>query len=434
MLSTSGSRSRLSASVSLPTLAEAPAEAAPALPSSPRHRSEHGVAATEYVNLLALVDLLREVRRRLTGSASWFVRRLNADTQVDGSELENRRRQRQRRTARLEDALLGLARSLHTAEAPAWRLQDHLQAAARGVGLWPLAVHVFPHHVTFTLSSALTADSAGAKTLSVATTPGLDVFGLAAADALARRLSSFAITSEPGAASVARNGEAVDEAAVAAALAALAPRWRAEPPAAIAAAALDLAAKGPGFFHDGDESGSESSSEEEDEESTRLLSRRRPRTGEAAEDGEDGPAACRRAAFVSAALDEVLPALKALEAAPSLYSALSQCVASAVAAAGCALVFWQASWYDGSLAAACGGAVALLGLLFSGSRWGSRPGLRRVAGYELCAAALVSFLSRVAMHVAATGATPAVCSPAVRLGAMQWLLQVRAAQAGMFCR
>ena len=106
-----------------------------------------------------------------------------------------------------------------------------------------------------------------------------------------------------------------------------------------------------------------------EEDRTTEVEHRAP-PGEAAEDGEDGPAACRRAAFVSAALDEVLPALKALEAAPSLYSALSQCVASAVAAAGCALVFWQASWYDGSLAAACGGARGL-------RRAGEPGGLRR---------------------------------------------------------
>ena len=59
---------------------------------------------------------------------------------------------------------------------------------------------------------------------------------------------------------------------------------------------------------------------------------------------------------------------------------------------------------------------------FNGA-WGSRSGMRRVAGYELSAALAVSLLSRFAVAAAAAGATPPVCASAVRLGALQWLLQ-----------
>ena len=420
MLSASGSRSRLSVPSSLPSLAEAPSESHPDPPARPAR--SHGAqdnatlaAESEYTSLLALVELLREAEGE----------------QSAGS----RRRQRLRRTVRLEDTLIGLARVLHNAGCPAWRIQEHLKAAARGLGLWPLFVHVFPHHVTFTFSRFLSADSAGAKTLSASTSPGLDIAGLDLADALARRLSSFAITStsQRGGASVARNGEG-EESEVAAAVSLLAPKWRGQRPAALAAAVLDAASKGPGFFHDGGDDSESSSSDEdedEDEESSHLLSSpRRPRElrpweGEEAEEeggGEERPGARRRDAFENAALDEALATLKTLTRAPPLYSSLSQCAASAIAAAGCALVFWNASWYDGSLAAACGGLVGLLGLLFYGS-WGSRSGLRRVAGYELVSAFMVSFLCRIAMHFAALDWSPGVCAPAVRLGALQWLLQ-----------
>jgi uncharacterized membrane protein YjjP (DUF1212 family) len=462
-LSVSGSRSRLGSAPSLRALTEAPAAAehaegsgvkeqatsdAPsrlqrlqrllrlaASPSGARTDSAAAAAAAaEYTALLALLELLRVAsdRTRPVGAAA------NAAAADDAAAPARRRRQRLRRTARLEDVLMGLARALHDAGCPAWRLQARLVAAARGLGLAHTSVHVFPHHVTFTFSRRLSADSAGAKTLSVSTSPGLDVGALEQADALARRLSAFATSSGGGAASAARNGEG-DEAAVAAAAAELAAgKWGGggAAPGALAAAALDAAASGPGFFRDGGaDSGSDSSSgadsdsdgSEPDLEAAALL---RPRSSGADEDedaaadadDEASPAALRRDAFVSAALDEALRRLRALAAAPPRYAAAPQCVAAGAASAGCALVFWGASWYDGALSSALGAAVAALGLFFYGA-WGSRSGLRRVAGYELAAAFLVSLASRLAAHAAAHGATPPVCVPALRLGALQWLLQ-----------
>ena len=405
------------------------------LHSGSRSQSSHSQAATqlaeqEYCTLLAQLDVL--CRRSAAEEAS--------------SSRSAARRSAKARNTRTEDALMLLTRLLHNAGCPAWRLQGHVSAAARGLGV-RVHLHVFPHHCTLTFSRRLTAESLGAKTLTVSTSPSLDVSALAKVDAISRRLSSFATSDVAGAAVVARNGDG-DEVAVGMAAEA-GSGWERMGARDVARTALDAASTGPGFWRDCDDGDNDASGSDSDgsdaedgdvergeadagEESRCLVASRpsqRSRSQAFDSDGEDdvddgnsSPGARRRAAFIAAVLDECLPQLRALHTAPALHGPTSQCVASAVAAAGCALVFWSGSWYDGALAAACGGVVGLLGLLFNGT-WGNRAGVRRIAGYELCAAACVSLLTRFAAAAAASGSTPPVCASAVRLGALQWLLQ-----------
>jgi uncharacterized membrane protein YjjP (DUF1212 family)/uncharacterized membrane protein YjjB (DUF3815 family) len=403
-----------------------------------RSQSVHSHAATqlaesEYCTLLAQLDTLRS----------------SAEEASSSQRSRAAKRSAKARNTRTEDALMLLTRLLHNAGCPAWRLQGHVSAAARGVGV-RVHVHVFPHHCTLTFSRRLTAESLGAKTLTVSTSPSLDVNALAKVDAVARRLSSYATSDVKGAAIVARNGDG-DEAAVLLASDAGSASWERLGPKDVARYALDAASTGPGFWRDCDDDGDGASSSDGDgsdteagdvergsaeagEESQHLMAtsaapsqRTHGRAfdidGEDADDADDSsPGARRRATFVAAVLDDCLPQLRGLHTAPPLYGPTSQCLASAIAAAGCALVFWSGSWYDGALAAACGGVVGILGLAFNGT-WGNRAGVRRIAGYELCAAACVSLLTRFAAAAAVSGSTPPVCASAVRLGALQWLLQ-----------
>ena len=396
--------------------------------------ADDAAARAEYASLLALLDAIAAARAAGEGDAYY-----------DAAAVARRHA---RRIVRLEECLMALARALHNGGCPAWRLQLHLTAAARGLGLPQTAVHVFPHHVTFAFSRFLSAESAGAKTLSVATAPGLDLALLERADALARRLSAFATSSVPEGANVARNG-AGDEGAVAAAASSAAAGWAAASRAALARQALDAAALGPGFFRDesgdsdseddgsgdGDDDGSgddddasgtaaPAPAETDEEAASRPLRALRLAGSSAAAlfdaaEAEGGPeAALRRATFVDAALDAAMPQLREMAGAAAQYGPAAQVGASAVAAAGCALCFWGANAGDAVLAAALGAWVGALGLAFNGS-WGRRSGTRRVAGYELVSAFSVSFLSRA---VAAVFARP-MCLAAARLGALQWLLQ-----------
>ena len=418
--------------------------------SAVSHAAATHLAESEYCALLAQLDALhnRAVIEPETSSKARALRK---------GALSERRR-----TARIEDALMLLTRLLHNAGCPAWRLQGHVHAASRGLGVH-VHVHVFPHHCTLTFSRRLTADTLGAKTLTVTTSPSLDVNALAKVDAIARRLSSWATSDVAGAAVVARNGDG-DEDAILDAGSRNAAAWAACSTEQLADNALNAASSGPGFWRDAEydedeaSSSSDSGSDGEDsdageddvergspglaDDSRHLLRMsssssqlRRPSRLNNEPRGDDDDARLesgkdvsraggehRRAMFIAAALDETLPQLRALHTAPPLYGPITQSCASAVSAAGCALVFWNASWYDAGLALACGGIVGILGLIFNGA-WGNRAGVRRIAGYELCAAACVSLLTRFADAAAAAGKAPPVCASAVRLGALQWLLQ-----------
>ena len=466
-LSASGSRQRLGGSqASLANLATAPTSSPPApasvVPAESRDAEEnrskeapvHVTRAQQLLRLATMPSRSQSVHSHaatqlaeaeyctLLAQLDTLYRRSCAD---EAPSSQRSRRRAKARNTRTEDALMLLTRLLHNAGCPAWRLQGHVSAAARGLGV-RVHVHVFPHHCTLTFSRRLTAESLGAKTLTVSTSPSLDVNALAKVDAVARRLSSYATSDVAGAAVVARNGDGDETAVMLASDAGSA--WERLSAKDVARCALDAASTGPGFWRDCDDDNGAGSSDsdgsdaedgdvergsvEAGEESQRLMraapsqrthSRAFDSDGEDADDADDSsPGARRRATFVAAVLDDCLPQLRGLHTAAALYGPTSQCVASAIAAAGCALVFWSGSWYDGALAAACGGVVGILGLVFNGT-WGNRAGVRRIAGYELCAAACVALLTRFAAAAAVSGSTPPVCASAVRLGALQWLLQ-----------
>lgn len=228
------------------------------------------------------------------------------------------------RTLGTEDVLCALARELHNSGCPSWRLAYTLKAVSAGMGLagavaWaglccllsllcscakpysrrvaqacpctpsPTTSRSPSHGASLSLCSAplstlikpplascasrLLSGGHGAKTLTVSTTPGLCVAALYNADALCRRIASYAATpsAAPGAPPpAAANGACPDESLVVAAAASLAARrappdpgvntantvstspvLRPLPPrsaADLAAATLDAASSGPGFF------------------------------------------------------------------------------------------------------------------------------------------------------------------------------------------
>jgi hypothetical protein len=160
----------------------------------------------------------------------------------------------------LEDVLVGLAKALHSAGSPVWRLEFNLSAVARGLGLPGTQFAVFPSFILVTFSRLLSRGHGG-KTLYIPTSPGLNMTKLDAVDALARRVAAYA-TNTP---TPFRENVGAEAAAAAAAVAALCSgremrRRAAEARSrfcgdaaaggaeALEHAILELASAGPGFF------------------------------------------------------------------------------------------------------------------------------------------------------------------------------------------
>ena len=370
----------------------------------------------------------------------------------------------------LEDVLVGLAKALHSAGSPVWRLEFNLSAVARGLGLPGTQFAVFPSFILVTFSRLLSRGHGG-KTLYIPTSPGLNMTKLDAVDALARRVAAYA-TNTP---TPFRENAGAEAAAAAAAVAALCSgremrRRAAEARSrfcgdaasggaeALGRAILELASAGPGFFmyskhlggsagagadeaedegwgdgtarggslYDGNAAapasspssslnGGASPPAEADAAATHAHSPQDPpRTPRSAPGSPRRRARYhrRRDAFLALALDDALEALRGIEAAKPLYPAWAQVLSMGVASAGCALAFFAGGWWDALLAGVLGGLVGALGSIASAA------GTRFVRAYEFLAAALTAALARMA-HSALRPA----CLPTVMLSALIWLVQ-----------
>ena len=82
----------------------------------------------------------------------------------------------------LEDVLVGLAKALHSAGSPVWRLEYNLSHCARGLGLPGTQFAVFPSFILVTFSRLLSSGHGG-KTLYIPTSPGLNMTKLDAVGA-----------------------------------------------------------------------------------------------------------------------------------------------------------------------------------------------------------------------------------------------------------
>lgn len=282
-----------------------------------------------------------------------------------------------------------------------------------------VVVHTYPSHLTLTFSRLLSPGH-GAATLTTPSVAGLDVAVLEQADALSRRIASYATQSVGGARPVARAGAGEpDSGAAAAALGVGADE--------LGASILDAAATGPGFYPEAAASGDDGG-DGDDAETARGSARAPPPLPPAADTSppppDPPPPASRRDAFACLALRDASSRLRRVGPTPTWGRGLLV-AASGVASAGCALTFWGGSPFDAALAGGLGAAVGALGVASSGP-WGSggeRGGVARAPGYELMAAFCVSLLCRVAQAGAEARRSPPVCPAAVRLGALQWLLQ-----------
>ena len=365
----------------------------------------------------------------------------------------------------LENVLVSLAKALHSAGSPVWRLEFNLAHCARGLGLPGTQFAVFPSFILVTFSRLLSRGHGG-KTLYIPTSPGLNMRKLDDVDALARRVAAYA-TNTP---TPFREKAADDAAAAAAAVAALCcgremrrrgaelrQRFCADAGGggapALGRAILELASSGPGFFMYSKHLGGSASGvdETEDEGWGDGASR-----GNSLYNGNDvAPAASsgsvmppaespttpaaahshspqepptqrsapgsprrharyhrRRNAFLALALDDALEALRVIDAAKPLYPGWVQVASFAVSSAGCALAFFAGGWWDALLAGVLGGLVGAMGNV------ASVAGTRFVRAYEFLAAAMTAALARMA-----DSALRPACLQAVMLSALIWLVQ-----------
>ena len=370
----------------------------------------------------------------------------------------------------LEDVLVGLAKALHSAGSPVWRLEYNLSHCARGLGLPGTQFAVFPSFILVTFSRLLSRGHGG-KTLYIPTSPGLNMTKLDAVDALARRVSAYA-TNTPN---MPFREKAADEAAaVAAAVAALCcgremrrrgaelrQRFCADADsggaAALGRAILELASSGPGFFMYSKHLGAHASGVDETEDegwgdgasrgsslyngSAVAPLASTPSAGSvgtmppAEAPGSAGAAASaphthspqeppthrstpgsprrharyhrRRNAFLALALDDALESLRVIDAAKPLYPGWVQVASFAFSSAGCALAFFAGGWWDALLAGVLGGLVGAMGNVASAA------GTRFVRAYEFLAAAMTAALARMA-----DSALRPACLQAVMLSAL----------------
>ena len=174
---------------------------------------------------------------------------------------------------RVEEVLVGLAKLLHSGGTPTWRFEFNMGVVARGLGLPNTRFGIFPDFVLVSFDRQQgQGHHHGGSTLYINTTPGMNMAKLDAADALARRIASYATNTpsafkrKPSRSSTASQADCPPsshagelecdpelEKATAAALADV-PRRLIElrekytEPGPLAEAILDLASTGPGFY------------------------------------------------------------------------------------------------------------------------------------------------------------------------------------------
>jgi len=400
--------------------------------------------------LLAMLDLYLELNPSLGSEAQAHAERKLRSSTVqlsEGRAGDSAAHATRLQTVRLEDALVGVARALHAGGCPVWRLEFNLLTVARGLGLPGTQFGVFPSFILVSFSRLLaSAAQPGGQTMYIRTNAGFNMDKLEAADALARKISSYA-TNTPTPYKLKTSSAAGTDDMAAAAASALSdvPRRVAElrgrfaDAKELAHAILELASGGPGFFMYNKHVGAAADEEEErlwgaegtlhgPEGSIRSSApsppaSRAPSGPLVFDDIAVNPSPLRhisrreahrrrRAAFVAIAVEDTLEALKAIEAAPALYPQWSQVAAMGVASAGCAPVFFAGGGWEALTAGLLGGMVGFMGTV------ASVRGDRLLRAFEFLAAVICSFLARIA-----DGLITPICLQTTLLSALIWLVQ-----------
>ena len=344
----------------------------------------------------------------------------------------------------------GVARALHGAGIPVWRIEWSLSRVARGLGLpgaqfgcvasFVLATFEQPHGDSINPMSSMP----GGKTLFTRTSAGLNMAKLDAVDNLARRLSSYA-TNLPNeyqlhgplmaqALSGVKNRlDAVEQRVISL-------RSRFKHADEVAVALLALASRGPGFFFFSQMNGA--SVEEEvcvnSPQNDALQHATQLSIGSAIEvpmkcapstesvqqlpnsftfhdakpNGQRRLHEQRRITFLELAVDDGLAALKVINDAKPIYKPWMRVLAMGVSSVGCAVSFFGASAADALVSFVLGLLVGVMNLFFS------THGERFSRSFEFMASLMVSFCSRVVDSTVVN-----LCVQTVNLSGVIWLVQ-----------